>query len=44
MCEWDEIRGDCPADGGGTPLWATGVDIDGVKVRLIAVKLCRNIM
>jgi len=38
MCEWDEIRGDFPADGadgGGTALWATGTDVDGVKVMVV---------
>ena len=38
ICEWDEIRGDFPADGadgGGTALWATGTDVDGVKVMVV---------
>ena len=35
MCEWDEIHGDRPADGGGIALWATGVDVDGVKVIVV---------
>jgi hypothetical protein len=43
MCEWAEIRGDRLVDGGGTALWATGVDVDGVKVIVVIIALCKKV-
>ena len=45
--EWDAIRGDRPADGteeGGIALWATGTDVDSVKVMVVQLQGSRNII